>query len=384
MSSLKVFDMLTALTGATGFLGSYLLRELLATGGEVVALVRGSLATAARRVRHAVEATGSPLPEDFDQRVHLLRYDLHDHALGLDRAAYTALAESIDAVWHCAGSIALTGPWDQLYRTNVDGTRHVLELARAAGPTTRVMHTSTAYVAGARLHGLVREDELDDTAGFQTPYEKSKFLAEQVVHDWARRHQHPVTILRPSVLVTDRPVPPGAPRHPLAEIAAKMSLLHQEENIRALIELTGRDTLHLRIQGDPEALHNVVQVEHAAAAMVRISGRAPDRLVNTCHIVHPRNTPVRMITDAMHVCCSRLKVDIVREAVTEGEAERAAIDVGAGISSYATLRREYDRTQYLAAVGRLPDPPPVDEDYLLSALAIPASVDVAADRMRSL
>lgn len=134
VSSLKVFDMLTALTGATGFLGSYLLRELLATGGEVVALVRGSLATAARRVRHAVEATGSPLPEDFDQRVHLLRYDLHDHALGLDRAAYTALAESIDAVWHCAGSIALTGPWDQLYRTNVDGTRHVLELARAMRP----------------------------------------------------------------------------------------------------------------------------------------------------------------------------------------------------------------------------------------------------------
>jgi nucleoside-diphosphate-sugar epimerase len=377
---LEVFDMLTALTGATGFLGSYLLRELLAAGSDVVALVRDPLATATSRVRHAAEATGWVLPEDFDQRVRLVRYDLHDAALGLDRATYMKLAGSIDAVWHCAGSIALTGPQDELYRTNVEGTRHVLELARAAGPTTRMIHTSTAYVAGARLDGVVHEDLLDDSAGFLTPYEQSKFLAEQVVHDWARRHERPVTILRPSVLVTECPVPPGAPRHPLAEIAAKMSLLQVEENIRALVELTGRDTLHLRIPGDPEALHNLVQVEHAAAAMTRISSLAPDDLVNTFHIVHPHDTPVQMIMDAMHACCPRLQVDIVRQAVSEGNAERFAIDVGAGISLYTTLRRRYDRTRFLAAVGQLPDPAPIDDDYLLSALTVPTPAEIAVGR----
>jgi nucleoside-diphosphate-sugar epimerase len=381
--TVEVFDMLTALTGATGFLGSYLLRELLATGSDVVALVRDPPATAASRVRHAAEATGSVLPEDFDQRVRLVRYDLQDAALGLDRATYMDLAESVDAVWHCAGSIALTGPQDELYRTNVDGTRHVLELARAAGSTTRMIHTSTAYVAGARLNGVIHEDLLDDSAGFLTPYEESKFLAEQVVHDWSRRHERPVTILRPSVLVTERPVPPGAPRHPLAEIAAKMSLLQVEENIRGLVELTGRDTLHLKVPGDPQAVLNLVQVEHAATAMTRLSGLAPDDLVDTFHVVHPHNTPVRMITDAMHACCPRLRVDIVRQAVSVGDAERAAIDVGAGASLYTTLRRRYDRTRFLAAVGRLPDPAPIDEDYLLSALTVPASADVTADRSRS-
>ncbi|AYN43316.1 NAD-dependent epimerase/dehydratase family protein [Streptomyces dangxiongensis] len=65
--------MLTALTGATGFLGSYLLRELLASDGDVVALVRDTPAIAARRLRHALETTGTGLPEDFDQRVQVVQ-----------------------------------------------------------------------------------------------------------------------------------------------------------------------------------------------------------------------------------------------------------------------------------------------------------------------
>jgi nucleoside-diphosphate-sugar epimerase len=246
-----------------------------------------------------------------------------------------------------------------------------------------VIHISTAYVAGARLEGLVREDELDDGYGFLTPYEESKFVAEQVVHDWARRHQRPVIILRPSVLVTDRPVPAGAPRHPLAEIAAKMTWLRAEENIRTLVELTGRDTLHLTIPGDPEAVLNVVQVEHAAAAMMRICGRTPDCLLNTFHVVHPRDTRVRMLTDAMHACCPRLKVDIVREAPPGGEAQQLALDISAGINLYTRLRRGYDRARYLTAVGPHPEPAVIDEDYLLAAFTAVASEDVSAEAART-
>ena len=84
----------------------------------------------------------------------------------------------------------------------------------AAGSAT-IFHVSTAFVAGRRITGLIDEDDLDGSYGFESAYQQSKFDAEQAIRDWSRRNDRPAVIFRPSLLVTDRRPPPGESTHPL-------------------------------------------------------------------------------------------------------------------------------------------------------------------------
>lgn len=114
-------------TGATGFLGTHLTRALLAASVEVRALYRSDAALAALR----------------DLPVDARRGDVLDRA-SLD----AALSGGIDWVFHVAASTASWRPqFAEQQRINVDGTRHVVEAALAAG-VKRFVHTSTVAVYG--------------------------------------------------------------------------------------------------------------------------------------------------------------------------------------------------------------------------------------------
>jgi thioester reductase-like protein len=88
-------------------------------------------------------------------------------------------------------------------RTNLSGTKHVVDFARAvrkAGNPVHLHHISTAYVSGTRT-GTMREDELESGQEFFNYYEWSKFEAERVVR--AAGRELPVTIYRPGIIVGD-------------------------------------------------------------------------------------------------------------------------------------------------------------------------------------
>ncbi|WP_449336676.1 SDR family oxidoreductase, partial [Streptomyces griseus] len=206
-----------ALTGATGFLGLRLLRRLLDAHRSVTVLTHAGSGDALHRITRFFEVTGAPqafiarLPD----RLRVVESDLTLPRLGLPARTFQELADSLDAIWHSAGSINLEGDLPELRRTNVEGTRRVLELAASGRGSPVVHHVSTAFVAGARRDGVAYEDELDDTGGFENAYERSKYEAELLVHAWSRKHGRPVLVLRPSILVTDLPPHPELPSHPL-------------------------------------------------------------------------------------------------------------------------------------------------------------------------
>src|SRR5204863_5985469 len=86
-------------------------------------------------------------------------------------------------------------------RTNVEGTRRVLEFAERCherGGLRRLCYISTAYVAGEHS-GPFSEDDLDVGQRFRNPYEQSKFEAERLVTRWPSRM--PITVVRPSIIV---------------------------------------------------------------------------------------------------------------------------------------------------------------------------------------
>jgi len=172
----------TLVTGASGFLGWHVARILIERGHSVRALVR----------------TGSRV-DQLD--VEPVTGDLRDPS-SLARAA-----AGCGVVFHVAADYRLWAKHpDELYRSNVDGTRHLLEAARAAG-VERVVYTSTVGCIGIP-HGALGTEEtpvsLEDMAG---PYKRSKFLAEQVALEFARGGL-PVVIVNPTAPVGDHDVKP--------------------------------------------------------------------------------------------------------------------------------------------------------------------------------
>ncbi|MFD4237023.1 AMP-binding protein [Streptomyces sp. NPDC058542] len=166
------------LTGATGYVGGHLLDALLERGAQVTCLVRGERdQDAAGRLRRV-----SP-------GLRVVAGDIGREGLGLSAAGH-ALARDAQIVVHAAADVRLVAPPEDLERTNHDGVRRLLAWidAEAMGGV-RFHHISTLAVAGgidpAAPNRRFSEADLRIGQHFRTPYERSKFLAEEAVRAWA-------------------------------------------------------------------------------------------------------------------------------------------------------------------------------------------------------
>ena len=169
-------------TGASGFLGWHVARLLHERGHKVRALVR----------------PGSRV-DGLD--VEIATGDLRDPA-SLERAI-----SGCSLLFHVAADYRL---WakdpSELYRSNVDGTRNLLQVAKSAG-VERIVYTSTVGCIGIPPGGIGNEDtpvKLEDMAG---DYKRSKFLAEKVALEFAQAGQ-PVVIVNPTAPIGDHDVKP--------------------------------------------------------------------------------------------------------------------------------------------------------------------------------
>lgn len=190
------------LTGATGFVGRYLLRDLLLRGRQVIVLTRGRGPVSGQdRIEAILQTWESRLgrrllrPKFLDGNVCLPN-------LGIASTTMTsAMLDGVDAVVHCAASLRFEEDEarEEPLRTNLTGTRNVVAFAQQWG-IPHFHHVSTAYVCGQR-HDRISETELDLGQAFHNIYEQSKFQAEQFVH--AASGFTSKTIYRPSIVVGD-------------------------------------------------------------------------------------------------------------------------------------------------------------------------------------
>jgi thioester reductase-like protein len=176
------------LTGATGFVGKEILDRFLDRGRRVFALVRAEDddAAAERLPRHA--------------RLTAVAGDIEQPGLGLADGRAAELADEVTTVVHCAATVSFDLSLEESRRVNVEGTRHVLDLAQRCKRLERLSYISTAYVAGEPRR-LFQENELDVGQRFRNPYERSKFEAERMLRE--RADGLPLQILRPSIIVGD-------------------------------------------------------------------------------------------------------------------------------------------------------------------------------------
>lgn len=162
-------------TGASGFLGGYVVRELRAHGHDVFAAGRNAAALA--------EVAGA------DRRI-----------IG-DLAALPTLTLPVDEVVHCAALSTPWGSWESFRRANVEGTAHVIDFARRNG-ARRIVHVSSPSVyAAARDRLDISEDDVD-VRNRLNGYIRSKIMAEALLQE-ARRDGaiRELVIVRPRGLI---------------------------------------------------------------------------------------------------------------------------------------------------------------------------------------
>lgn len=178
------------ITGATGLLGNEIVTRLLATSSSTIyVLVRADSRVAAFHRLKALWWENKALFEAIGQRIIPITGDI------TQKDSLEHLPSCITHVIHCAAETGVQKSKDELWHVNVDGTRHIIELARELPHLQRITYISTAYVAGVQS-GLITEDA-PPANQFYSLYEQSKAEAEGIV----RTSGLPITICRPGMIV---------------------------------------------------------------------------------------------------------------------------------------------------------------------------------------
>ncbi|MFD6161231.1 amino acid adenylation domain-containing protein [Nocardia sp. NPDC060256] len=190
------------LTGATGFLGAFLLAALLErTELHVYCLVRADDDPAAlRRIQSAFAryGLGSTPTDGRTRRVTAIAGDLALPRLGLSPARYQVLADTVDAIVHNGARVHHFEPYSRLRPANVEGTERILRLATTGTPKPVhfVSSVDTAFAIDGNPPILTEDRRVAATSLPHNGYVASKWVAEGLVYAAAERGV-PVTVYRP-------------------------------------------------------------------------------------------------------------------------------------------------------------------------------------------
>lgn len=192
------------LTGGTGFLGPFILANLLAqTAADIKVLVRAATKNAAHaRLLAQLKQLGLASPDRiaaFNNRVEALPGSLEVPRFGLSPETWRSLTEETDAIYHNGAVVNYLFTYQRMRDANVGGTAEILRLAFEGRPKP-LNHVSTTFIYGWANKDLLREsDNNDEMRLLDFGYSQSKWVSEQMVLD-ARRQGLPVRIFRPSLI----------------------------------------------------------------------------------------------------------------------------------------------------------------------------------------
>lgn len=190
------------LTGATGFLGAFLLADQLQRHPElrVHCLVRAETAAAAlARVRANLEQYGLWQP-GWAGRIVALPGDLAQPGLGLDGETWRGLAMELDGILHSGAQLSYVAPYSQLKGSNVIGTCEVLRLAATRAIPLEYVSSTAVYEAAAYRNAVISETEdLTTWQGIHLGYSQSKWVSERLVLAAAAAGL-PVRVYRPPLI----------------------------------------------------------------------------------------------------------------------------------------------------------------------------------------
>ncbi|CAF2389626.1 unnamed protein product [Rotaria sp. Silwood2] len=185
------------ITGTTGFVGAFLLAELLKvypSHCKFICLVRCSVSTnPLDRIQENMMFL-QLWNEECQDRIVALRGDLAQERFALDNETYSELANRIDIIFHCGATVNFVLPYNKLYSSNVFGTLEIIRLATHATTYIPVQYISTISVLPSEIMHEVHIDEISPNH-LRSGYAQSKWVAEKLIAK-ANRLGLPMSIYR--------------------------------------------------------------------------------------------------------------------------------------------------------------------------------------------
>jgi thioester reductase-like protein len=339
------------LTGATGYIGSYLAADLLRQRERKLnLLVRAADAQdAEKRLWQSLQLHFAfpEFRERLSAQVRIFRGDLTTPHFGLPADEYRALAMSTESILHCAASLNRKSEKSCL-NVNLRGTLEVIQLARLAQSQhglRRFSQVSTVAVAGHRHNEVVSEDHaIDWERSDYDPYARTKKFCEHMVREMLP--DVPRTVFRPSIVLGDSRRPETT----------------QFDMVRAFVFLGSLALLPLR----PDDHVDIVPVDYVADSIITIHESRSEHEIYHLSSGTASET-YRQLTDALAEARGRMKPlywpgleGPFRSAVNWLSQRRDAVGHAAALLKvflpYLVWNTVFDNRRVVEEMGRAPAP----------------------------
>ncbi len=354
-------------TGPAGFLGGAVTQRLLVSGYKLGLLIRkkddGPSQTSLGReclikelmLRYQLDEysqeqcgvvdeqldNNKSLYELFLSNVEVYEGDITSSELGLEKHEYLRLCNEVDEVFHCAAvtHFEMQGA-DEHTVVNIKGTENVLQFANT-GKHKRFHYISTAYVAG-KQNGIIYENEMVNGPLFNNEYERSKFVAEQLVIQYAKTNDISYTIFRPGIIVGDSKT--GATCK-FDNLYIFVKVLFNIKNSFAKHKSEDLDDMTIRVPGDPDALINLVPIDYVADAIVAILEKREcvDKIYHITNPVPPKLSELRdLIIPLLDIKDIHVKIDRELEQKNLNTVEKLFLRQTRSYYSYLFSKLQFD------------------------------------------
>jgi thioester reductase-like protein len=246
-------------TGATGFIGRFLVERLLEREGQIHVLVReGSKA----KLEARAEGWGAP------ERIQPVIGDLAEPRLSVSEDWIAEHAGGIDHFFHLAAIYDMTADEERNRVANVDGTHHAVELANAL--RAGCLHHVSSVAAAGLYQGVFTEDMFDEGQPLEHPYHRTKFESERLART---ESAVPWRVYRPAIVVGHSKT-------------GEMDKIDGPYYLFKALKLGARLPDLVPLIGPRLGDTNVVPVDFVAAALDHIAHR-PDLDGRAFHLVSP-------------------------------------------------------------------------------------------------
>jgi NAD(P)-dependent dehydrogenase (short-subunit alcohol dehydrogenase family) len=308
-------------TGATGFIGKRLVQVLLARKGSTVHFL----------VRPGSEGKLAALYEYWGlngsakTRAVAVSGDLTAKRLGVAPEVMKTLKGHVDAVYHLAAVYDLSADEESQVQVNIDGTRNLVEFAKAVD-AGHVHHVSSIAAAGL-YEGVFREDMFDEAEGLEHPYFMTKHESEKIVR---KECKVPWTVYRPALVVGD------SKTGEMDKIDGPYYFFKLIQRMRQILPPW------LPAVGIEGGRINIVPVDFVVACIDHIShlkaeGKGKSELAGKCfHLVDPEGYRVGDVLDIFSKAAHAPKMNLFVNAALLGFIPKS---VKKGLMALAPVRR---------------------------------------------
>ncbi|NFA58892.1 thioester reductase domain-containing protein [Clostridium sporogenes] len=256
------------LTGSSGYLGGYILRELLQqTQIQIYCLVRGkSHEEAEKKIKKNLDKF--KISDDDLKRIHIVLGDFSKKNMGIEQESYDKLSKKIDCVYHNGALVHFLYSYKELKQSNVEGTKEVLSFA-AFNKIKPVFYVSTISIFskfGKNNTKVLENENIQDSGILPIGYTQSKWVAEGLV--WkAKEKGLPVMVFRIGHVIGD----------------SVTGECHSDDFVFRII----KSVLDVHAYPDMEGKLEPITVDDIAKIIVAISGNK-NNLGQAYHLINPK------------------------------------------------------------------------------------------------